>query len=95
MNKLPLPLQESISYFPNPFTRDITIRILTPQNKYLNILITDLVGKKVYRKEVAVMAGVNDIVIKNLRNASEGVYMVTVTDAERDLVESFKVIKTR
>ncbi len=87
------PFQESITYFPNPFTQDITIRIQTLENKELNILITDLVGKKVYQQAVAVTEGVNDIVVKQLRLAAEGVYLVTVTNKDMDLVEGFKIIK--
>ena len=88
-------LTESITYFPNPFTQDITIRIQALENKELNILITDLVGKKVYQQDIAVEPGVNDVVVKDMRHVAEGVYLVTVANKDMELVESFKIIKAR
>ncbi len=84
-----------ISYFPNPFAQDITLRIESFWDKTYNILITDIVGKKVYQQEVAVEAGLTDLVIKDLRFMPEGVYLVTVSDHEKDVIESFKIIKAR
>lgn len=92
-----------ITHFPNPFSEDVTIRIESENERNLHFLITDMVGRKVYEEDVHAVRGVNDILVNQLSNAAEGVYMVRVTESVVEsgigrsiLIEGgmFRIIKT-
>ena len=97
-----IPLKESITHFPNPFTQDITIRIQADEPHDLNILITDIVGRKVHEQNIVTANGTNDIIIEDMKDVPHGVYMVRVTELgylgeheDNPLEKNFKIIKTR
>ena len=102
MNSENKNLSESITHFPNPFTQDITIRIQADESHDLNILITDMIGRKVHEQNITTTNGTNDIVIKDMKDMPHGVYMVRVTEPgylgeheDNPLEKNFKIIKTR
>ena len=91
-----------ITYFPNPFTQDITIRIQADEPHDLNIMITDMVGRKVHEQNITTTKGTYDIVIEDMKDMPHGVYMVRVTEQgyvgeneDNPLEKNFKIIKTR
>ena len=91
-----------ITHFPNPFTQDITIRIQADESHDLNILITDMIGRKVYEQNITTTNGTNDIIIEEMKDMPHGVYMVRVTEpgymsenGDNPLEKNFKIIKTR
>lgn len=75
---------EKTSVYPNPAKDNITIN--TTKNSKVDIMITDALGKEVYRKS---NFNSNTINISNLNN---GVYFVKIFNTELNQVETRKLI---
>ena len=82
-----------ISFYPNPFMDLVTIRYYALQSCNLSILITDAMGRQVYRNECYTLPGYNEIPL-NLGNLviPPGIYLCQImTDGK--LIRTEKLIR--
>jgi len=85
---------ESISkVFPNPFTRNFTIRYHSSFSEKIKISIYDYTGLLVYEdKNITCRIGENQIQVQNLINFSRGIYLVRLQGDSFSTI--FRVIKS-
>ncbi len=84
------PIQADwITIYPNPATDLLYLRTSSSAGKQLQIMVSDLWGKMVLKSELSPFQGSEYHV--NLKAFSTGMYLVTITDGERQVVR--KIIK--
>lgn len=71
------PAKPVISLFPNPVSDYLTIRISTAKKSHLSIIMTDIEGKTVYKKNDLFEPGTSDIRI-NTQSLSPQIYIVRI-----------------
>ncbi len=72
-----------ISVFPNPFTNDTRIRVITGDAGSLSYKLTDISGKVLYQGVSGVESGVNYIPLP-VAGIAPGIYLLQVTSGEID-----------
>jgi serine protease AprX len=82
---------EGIRMYPNPTTGQFEITFSTPPRK-VTIEIISLTGKLLFEKEYADHAG-RSIIITDLQDSPQGMYMVRITDPSR--IHIRKIIKLK
>jgi hypothetical protein len=81
-------LHSSTSIFPNPTTKDLTLKINSLQEEILFFRLTDLQGKLLFQEQIT--SEETQISMVNYPIAS---YFLTVTNDKDKIVHSFKLIK--
>ena len=65
--------------YPNPFNSSTRVRYYLPKNGFVNIVIYDLVGRKVFSKKEYFYSGINEYTIDFSKpNVCSGVYFVRI-----------------
>ncbi|RYY44382.1 MAG: T9SS type A sorting domain-containing protein, partial [Chitinophagaceae bacterium] len=77
---------------PNPFSSNMKISIATPVKSAGTLTLTDLSGKQVWKRNVNLLPGVNNLEIENLRAISAGTYILNLLTPEKTL--SIRVMKS-
>lgn len=80
-----------INVQPNPFTGITNVVIASPEAGDYSIRITDVQGKLIAVRSIAVEKGMNTVSLNELDNVVPGVYFVQVQGAENKLI---KVVKS-
>ena len=83
--------EKNIKIYPQPATNNIFVDFNANKSEVLNVEIYDLVGKRVYFETVNIMEGFNHLQI-NSTDFTEGMYIYTVTDANRNQKFSNRII---
>jgi 2-polyprenyl-6-methoxyphenol hydroxylase-like FAD-dependent oxidoreductase len=65
-----------VSFSPNPVTNMALLNVASAKNSKMDIIVTDMTGKKVIREVVQLVAGSNQVNL-NLSALSQGAYQVT------------------
>jgi carboxypeptidase T len=82
----------TVSLYPNPASEDITLRFTAPHSESVTIQVSDLSGKMVYSKQIAI--GVNGQEAKiNIRSWASQTYIVKVEDSENAILTVQKFVK--
>ncbi len=79
-----------VTVAPNPFTFNTVLTFNSVEESNVGITITDIQGRIIATKTVAIQEGSNYIVLNELEAASDGVYFIKVSG---NLSETFKVVK--
>jgi hypothetical protein len=77
--------------YPNPFSDQLTIDLLSQSATPMHLQLTDVLGKSVYKKEI------DDTTQNNFSIPTEGLaagmYLLTLTDTSGTIVQRLKVVK--
>jgi hypothetical protein len=79
----------SLSLYPNPNTGNFTLSMVVRNEENLNLEISDVLGKVISEKQIAVHAGNNSIEIKN--TLAKGAYMLRLKGKDVSTRKSFVV----
>lgn len=81
-----------ISILPNPFSNEITVRFLSNETTNIEISISDISGRAIY-KELNMMKfeGYNNIRLNNIGFLAQGIYILKIKSQNHEL--SFKILK--
>ena len=63
------------SVYPNPAKNNVTIDFISQSNKKTNLVLTDMLGKRVKEFSINTVNGINSINLE-LVNLNEGVYFI-------------------
>ncbi len=88
-----LAQQHNISVWPNPFVADIKISHTAAAAGNLIVTVSDASGKLIVNKSSKIVKGNNQIVIGNLANIANGLYIIDVLDAKSNVRYTTKLIK--
>ncbi len=88
-------LKEKIAFitnlFPNPFTDKIDMVVNSPQDDYINAVITGINGKTFLNTKIKIAKGSAKVSIKNLESFPKGIYFLRLTMGEE--IQTFKIEK--
>lgn len=76
---------------PNPFAEKMILQVESPVNDKLNVSITDLSGKQILSRQIAVSSGSNVFDIPEAASFPKGVYVVKITGQE--FTQTMKLVK--
>ncbi len=77
--------------YPNPFTNQIDIRLLNTGIQNATVALADFTGKMVLQKQVDFT--LSDTHTLNTQNLPAGVYVLTLTDTQGNVLQRQKVVK--
>lgn len=72
---------ELFQNIPNPFSEHTSIRFTLPKAEMATLVIHDLAGRQIYKKQVAGVAGINEILVRKQDLGSTGIYYYTLYTA--------------
>ena len=78
------PVAEDYQLFqniPNPFSENTSIRFSLPKPEVATLVIHDLAGRQIYRKQVSGVAGINEILVRKQDLGTTGIYYYTLYTA--------------
>ena len=81
-----------VSLYPNPVTDILNLKISALKTDDVNIRVSDVQGRVIYKKEMHVAGGMNDIQI-NVRNWAPGLYTLKVTGSNNQVITVEKFIR--
>lgn len=84
-----MPAGNSIEVYPNPFVREINIKLTSSNNSSLKITMTDILGKVVYSRSFAA----SSTFTLDVSALPKGVYVLSIQDAEGKNLVRKKMIK--
>jgi hypothetical protein len=82
-----------VGVYPNPAGTYFTVNIASPQNDKATILITDLQGRKMYKKQYTLIGGDNHLPITQSAAFANGTYVISVFSSHK--TETIKAIKNK
>ncbi len=85
--------QIKINAFPSPFSNKLSISVTLPQNGKVDLVLTDISGRKVWHRELTVNKGIHLIEVPGLDHLTPGTYMLTSTLNKQKVVGTSKIIK--
>jgi hypothetical protein len=74
-------LSGKLNVYPNPAANTVYIQLKDKLNLSLQLTITDLVGKKVFEKEIKLDSGNKNVPV-DVSNLQNGIYMLRIADKE-------------
>ena len=69
---------EIVSIYPNPFTSNINVELSSDLGQEINMIITDLLGKRVAHKTYNIVKGDNRIMLEMQPNLPSGIYSIVI-----------------
>jgi hypothetical protein len=77
--------------YPNPFTNQIEVNFLNEDLRQANVVLTDISGRTVLRQNLEM--GLTKEHTLNTQNLPAGVYVLTLSDAQGNVLQRQKVVK--
>jgi hypothetical protein len=77
--------------YPNPFTNQIEVKILNEDLRQANVVLTDISGRTVLQKNLEM--GLTKEHTLNTQHLPAGVYVLTLADAQGNVLQRQKVVK--
>ena len=77
-----------ITAFPNPFIETITVKANNPNQQIGSLQLTDLTGRVIIEETV----NANEYSLENLDLIADGVYVLLVFNAEKQILKSIKIV---
>ena len=74
-------LAGKLNIYPNPAIKTVYIQLIEKINLSLQLTLTDLVGKKVFEKELRLDSG-NSLIPLDVSSLQDGIYMIRISDKE-------------
>jgi len=78
---------------PNPVENELKLKIESPLDDNATIIITDISGRRLFRKKISISAGINLFPVSESANFADGTYFISVFSSHK--TETIKVIKNR
>lgn len=78
--------------YPNPAKNQITVSVNAAAKEKINLLVTDVTGKKIIAQQFAVNQGMNNLNV-DITNIQSGVYLIQIVDNSQSNSIPFKFIK--
>lgn len=89
-----IAIRATYSLFPNPTSGISTLEITTKKlNTSMNIEVYSLAGKLISTQGILITAGTKSAIELNLTSQANGVYLVTIKEAQAKSSKTIKVIK--
>ncbi len=85
-----LDIQKS---FPNPFTSELNVQLLSDKTQPIQLLLSDMSGKMIYSRDVVCNNGINNIILDQLSSLQAGIYLLRVNTSTEKLQQ--KLVKIR
>lgn len=76
---------------PNPFVNTLRLKIESPINEQVKLIITDIAGKQILKKDVILNSGTNWIGVSETSSLGKGTYLLSVFSGEKN--ETIKIVK--
>jgi hypothetical protein len=86
-------LQVGMATYPNPFSDDMTLEVLAEQEDQLHLTVTDVLGRVVLSREVALLKGSNKVDLSLGNHYPKGLYLISARF--NGTVQQAKVMKQR
>ena len=83
----------SVTVLANPFINNITVDFLSNSNSTVNVRLVDVTGRQVAAQKWTISRGSSRKRMENVASLSKGMYIITVTDENGNLVYNNKLIK--
>jgi hypothetical protein len=77
--------------YPNPFTSQLEVKLLNENLRQANVVLSDISGRTVLRQNLEM--GLTKEHTLNTQNLPAGVYVLTLSDAQGNVLQRQKVVK--
>lgn len=81
-----------VSLYPNPVTENLNLKISALKADDVNIRVSDVQGRVIYKKDLHAVSGMNDVQI-NAKNWAPGLYTLKVTGSNNQVITVEKFIR--
>ncbi len=88
-----LDSKATVSVWPNPFVKDVTISITSKTATMLNLRVLDYAGKTLVVKQYQLSRGINQLYLENMSALSPGMYILEMTDETGSIDTNERLIK--
>ncbi len=88
-----LPLEFSVSAYPNPFNPSVTIEFVNPKLQDVKASVFDILGREIYTQEIPQAKAGTHKLNWNAGNSSTGVYFCRVSAGENIAVRRLMLVK--
>jgi hypothetical protein len=78
---------------PNPMQNVLNLKIESPEDDNATIIITDISGKQMVKKQIAIAAGVNLFPVIESENFANGTYFISIFSLQK--TQTIKVVKNK
>ncbi|MBS1510565.1 MAG: T9SS type A sorting domain-containing protein [Bacteroidetes bacterium] len=75
----PKAINFTVGSVTNPVTNSLSVSVVLPQHNIINLLITDMLGKPLFKMQTEGAKGWNSIPVTGIRQLPAGVYMLSVS----------------
>jgi hypothetical protein len=82
----------TISVYPNPAENTVYVEVKDQKSVLLDLTITDLVGKKIFEKEIMADAGTNMVPV-DVTKLQNGIYILRIADNESSFTKKLIIKK--
>lgn len=82
-----------VSVLTNPFVNNITVDFLSNHNQSVNVRLTDISGKIIAAEKWQIAKGSSRINFEKVANLQRGMYILTVTDSNNEVIYNNKLMK--
>lgn len=82
-----------VSVLTNPFVNNITVDFLSNNSQYVNAKLTDISGKQIAVQKWQINKGSTRILFEQVAGLQRGMYILTVTDNNGEVLYNNKLIK--
>ncbi|MES2727904.1 MAG: T9SS type A sorting domain-containing protein [Bacteroidota bacterium] len=83
----------AIKVFPNPFTENFQLELVTPENGIAEVSISDITGKEVYKTTLNPLAGKNIFAMDNISALHGGIYFIKVSQGNNQSISKIVQLK--
>jgi 1,4-alpha-glucan branching enzyme len=90
--KLRMSSKGLIEVMPNPFAGKLKVKIESLLQDNATIMVTDVSGRQLFKKQIILAAGINTIDINEAGKFSKGTYLLTIIESQQK--QSIKIIKS-
>ncbi len=82
-----------VSVLTNPFVNNITVDFLSKENQFVNARLTDLSGKVIATEKWQIAKGNTRVLMTKVASLQRGMYILTVTDNNNEVIYNNKLVK--
>jgi hypothetical protein len=83
----------AVTVFPNPFTDNLQMQLTTPENGVVQVIISDVAGKEIWKTTLNSLAGKNLFPIDNMNLFQGGIYFIKVSQGNNQSVSTIVHLK--
>lgn len=83
----------AVTVFPNPFTDNFQMELVTPENGLAQVSISDITGKEIWKTTLNPLAGKNLFTMDNMGTLHGGIYFIKVSQGNSQSVSKIVQLK--